>query len=130
MLAGMCGITIMLVATGVCQIMGHDVITTVCVLTFVAIFEFSSGPITWLYMSEIMEDKGTGIASALNWLMNCIIGAVTPYAITALTKDKDGELDAHSNRVGYVFVFCSILSFLGLLFIFKFMKETKGLSRE
>lgn len=77
-----------------------------------------------------MEDKGTGIASALNWLMNCIIGAVTPYAITALTKGENGELDAHTNRVGYVFIFCSTLSFLGLLFIFKFMKETKGLSRE
>lgn len=49
------------------------------------LFEFSSGPITWLYMSEIMEDTGTGIASALNWFMNCIVGAVTPYAIVALT---------------------------------------------
>ena len=130
MIAGMAGITLMLVATGVFEIMGHDIITTVCVLMFVAIFEFSSGPITWLYMSEIMEDKGTGIASALNWLMNCIIGAVTPYAIAALTKDENDKLHGHSNRVGYVFIFCSTLSFLGLLFICKFMKETKGLSRE
>jgi hypothetical protein len=37
-------------------------------------------------MSEIMEDKGTGIASALNWLMNCMIGAVTPYGIEYVTN--------------------------------------------
>ena len=27
------------------------------VMVFIAFFEFSSGPITWLYMAEIMQDK-------------------------------------------------------------------------
>lgn len=72
-----------------------------------------------------MEDKGTGIASALNWLMNCIIGAATPYGIEAVTNHMHTP-----KNVGYVFLFCSVLSFFGLMFIVKFMKETKGLSRE
>ena len=69
-------------------------------------------------MSEIMEDTGTGIASALNWGMNCLVGAVTPYAIVALTQD-----DKYPERVGYVFIGCSVLSLFGTLFIYKFMKK-------
>lgn len=72
-----------------------------------------------------MEDKGTGIASALNWFMNCIIGAATPYGIEWVTEERKKD-----QNVGYVFLLCSILSFCGLIFIIKFMKETKGLSRE
>ena len=75
-------------------------------------------------MSEIMDDKATGFASALNWLMNCLIGGVVPYAIRAIT---DGG--AHGERVGYIFVVCAGLSLLGLLFIMKYMKETSGLTR-
>jgi Na+/melibiose symporter-like transporter len=124
MLNGMIAISIVLVATGVFQIFNYGIPSTICVLAFVMIFEFSSGPITWLYMSEIMEDTGTGIASALNWLMNCIVGAVTPYAIQGLTENNK-----FPEKVGYVFIFCSVLSLCGTLFIYKFMKETKGLSR-
>jgi len=28
-----------------------------CLMMFISFFEFSSGPIVWLYMSEIMTDK-------------------------------------------------------------------------
>lgn len=38
----------------------HDVGTLeiVLVLLFVVLFEFSLGPIVWIYMSEVMTDKG------------------------------------------------------------------------
>lgn len=113
-----------LLATGAFQILGYGLPTTFGVLTFIIAFEFTSGPITWLYMSEIMDDKATGFASALNWLMNCLIGGVVPYAIRAIT-----DAGAHGERVGYIFVVCAGLSFFGLLFTTKYMQETRGLTK-
>jgi len=113
-----------LISTGAFQILGYGLPTTAGVLMFIIAFEFTSGPITWLYMSEIMDDKATGFASALNWLMNCLIGGVVPYAIRALT---DGG--KHGERVGYIFVVCAGLSTAGLLFVMKYMQETRGLTR-
>lgn len=125
MVWGTTSVVIVLTLTGVCQLLGLGVATTVCLLFYILSFELSSGPITWLYMAEIMDDKGTGVASALNWLMNCIIGAVVPYAIAAAT---DGG--RHDERVGWIFIVCAILSFFGLIFILVFMKETRGLTKD
>jgi len=85
-------------------------------MTFIALFEFSSGPITWLYMAEIMQDKGSSIATVMNWLINLIISAITPPLIDAIGEDK----------IGYIFITVGLLTVLGSLFIAIFMKETKG----
>jgi len=53
----------------------------ILVLLFIALFEFSSGPITWLYMAEIMQDKSVSIATVLNWLVNLLISLITPNLI-------------------------------------------------
>ena len=49
----------------------------------VSFFEFASGPITWLYMSEIMQDKSQSIATALNWTVNLLIGFSLPKLVKA-----------------------------------------------
>ncbi len=50
----------------------------VMTLAFVAAFEFGPGPIVWMYMSEIMNDKGVSIGTLLNWTFTLIIGLITP----------------------------------------------------
>jgi len=45
---------------------------------FVAFFEFGPGPITWLYMSEIMNNQGVSAGTVLNWTMTLIVGIITP----------------------------------------------------
>jgi len=90
--------------------------TLLLVMAFIAAFEFSSGPITWLYMAEIMQDKSTGIATVLNWLMNLIISIITPGLI-----DMIGE-----QNVGVIFISMGILTTLGTIFIYFFMLETRG----
>ena len=92
---------------------------------FIMVFEFTSGPITWLYMSEIMQDKATSFASAMNWAIVVIISGTIPYLVRAITEEG-----THNNRVGYVFIACGAFSFVGLIFIFVFMKETKGKKKQ
>jgi hypothetical protein len=88
------------------------------VLLFIALFEFSSGPITWLYMAEIMQDKSVSVATVLNWLMNLVISIITPGLVKSIGSDN----------IGYIFVTVGALTTLGTIFIFFFMLETKGKS--
>jgi len=87
-------------------------------MAFIGIFECSSGPITWLYMSEIMQDKAVSIATVLNWLVNLVISIAIPYVVQAIGDDN----------IGYIFITVGGLTVLGTLFMACFMKETRGLS--
>jgi MFS transporter, SP family, xylose:H+ symportor len=88
----------------------------VMLLLFVLFFEISSGPITWLYMAEIMHDKSLGIAVVMNWVVNLGIAIGTPYLVSAVGDDK----------VGYIFMVLGVITLLGTLFISIFMKETRN----
>lgn len=96
----------------------YTVPSVLLVLVFIAFFEFSSGPITWLYMSEIMQDKTQSIATVLNWLVNLVISLVTPSLISSIGKDN----------IGYIFMSVGVLTLVGAIFMYFFMIETKGLS--
>jgi MFS family permease len=86
------------------------------VMVFITVFEFGPGPITWLYMAEIMQDKATSIATFMNWGINLLISYFVP-----ILKKKIGD-----DHVGYIFFFMGAASFIGTAFIAYFMKETKG----
>ena len=81
-------------------------------LLFICFFEFSSGPIVWLYMDEIMQDKAVSIGTFLNWFMSLVISISIPL----LVKVMD---------IGYIFLFLGICTVLGTLFIIFLMEETK-----
>lgn len=85
----------------------------VCVLLFIAFFEFSSGPIVWLYNAEIMRDKAVAIATFLNWFVSLIISVCIPF----LVKKYD---------IGWIFLSFALFTLLGTIFIAIFMKETRG----
>ena len=88
------------------------------ILGFCFCFQASSGPITWLYMAEIMQEKGLSIATVLNWLFTLLFSFVTPTIKTAYGIDGVGILFM---IVGAVTIFCA-------LFVSVCMKETKGKS--
>jgi len=111
-------IAIVLVAIGNLSLHDHNTSVVVLILVFISLFEFSSGPITWLYMSEIMQDKGLTIATCLNWLGGLAVSALIPGLI-----DTIGE-----ENIGYIFITVGGCTVLSVLFIAVFMKETKGKS--
>jgi SP family arabinose:H+ symporter-like MFS transporter len=51
------------------------------VLLYVTLFEFSLGPILWIYMSEIMTDKGVSLGTLTNWVFTIIIAVSTSALI-------------------------------------------------
>jgi hypothetical protein len=52
-----------------------------CVLLFILFFNFSSGTIMWIYMSEIMQEKAVSIATFLNNFMNLVISVSIPFVV-------------------------------------------------
>ncbi len=51
---------------------------------FVAFFEFGPRPIVWVYMSEIMNDKGVSIGTVINLTLTLVIGIVSPIMINSI----------------------------------------------
>lgn len=115
----------MLYATGACTVFMFLVagftmaemltLELIFVLAYVASFEFGPGPVVWMYMSEIMNDKGVSIGTLLNWTFTLIIGLITPLMFNNMPN-------------GTPFIVFGVLCLLGTLFVMVFMKETFGLS--
>jgi hypothetical protein len=81
-----------------------------------ASFVFAPGPITWIYMSEVMNYKGVAAGTAINWLFELIIGLISK---PMLESEIIGD---------YVFMIFAGTYTLATIIIFIFLRETKGLS--
>ena len=77
-------------------------------------FEFGPGPIIWIYMSEVMNEKGVAVGTFINWTLTLIVGFGTTYLV---------------NNINYhIFYVFATTCGIGLIFIVFFVKETKGLT--
>ena len=52
------------------------------VIAFVCAFEFGPGPIVWLYISEVSNDKAASVATFINWVFTLIISILSSYMLT------------------------------------------------
>lgn len=84
------------------------------ILVFVILFEFSIGPILWIYMSETMTEKGVSLGTLANWIFTIIMALITPTLIEAIG--------------GYLFIIFGGFCFACGVFCLFIVKETKGLS--
>ena len=88
----------------------------VLTITFIFAFEFGPGPIVWLYLSEICNDKATSVNTVVNWGWTLIISLTTPLLFDALN--------------GTTWLIFGAISIVGFVFIILCMKESKGVSKE
>lgn len=84
---------------------------------FIMSFSVSYGPVLWVYLFEIypIEIKGVsaGLATAVNWVSGIVMVFVTSFIA--------GKIN---------FLIFAITSFISVLVVLFFMRETKGLSLE
>lgn len=83
-------------------------------MLFVMAFEFGPGPVLWIYMSEILNDKALSIATLLSWTFTLLVGLVVPVLMEQIH--------------GYTFILFAALSTFATLFTYVYMKETRGLT--
>jgi sugar porter (SP) family MFS transporter len=93
----------------------------VYMMIFIAFFAFSQGAVIWVFISEIFPNqvraKGQTLGSSTHWIMAAIIAFCFPY----LAESLGGAV---------TFSFFCIMMVCQLVFVWKFMPETKGRSLE
>ena len=96
---------------------------TVPVLLFVYIgfFAFSQGAVIWVFISEIFPNavraKGQALGSSTHWVMATVIAFTFPWFAEHLGG-------------GHTFAFFCAMMMLQLVFVLRFMPETKGTALE
>ena len=85
-------------------------------------YYFTAGPVTWLYMSETMSDKGLSIAVCINWVFTLLVALGLPFIADSLKYNK--------HQYGYIWILCAIFSFSCIFFTKRKMIETKGMSKK
>ena len=90
-------------------------------LIYIAFFAFSQGAVIWVFISEIFPNqvraKGQTLGSFTHWIMAAVIAFTFPY------------LASHIGG-GHIFLFFCLMMVLQLLFVWKWMPETKGQTLE
>jgi len=120
---GTAGAAITLTATGLCFYFGAtaNIWLLVCVLSFLACFAFSIGPLKFVVASEIFPNSIRGRALAISimtmWIADTIVGQLTPILLK----------DLGSAGTFWFFAFFCVVAFIT---VYKLLPETKGQSLE
>lgn len=98
-----------------------------CMTLYVAGFAMSWGPVTWVLLSEIFPNKIRGkamaIAVAAQWISNYVVSLTFPMM-------NDSSYLTEQFNHGFAYWIYGIMSLLALVFVWKFVPETKGKTLE
>ena len=83
-------------------------------MVYITAFEFGPGPVTWLYQSEVANEKAATVATGVNWTFNLIIAVGSTPLINVIN--------------GYAQIIFGGCCLIAMQFCMACMKETKGLS--
>jgi len=95
-------------------------------LTYIAAFAMSWGPVTWVLLSEIFPNKIKGVlavAVAAQWLANLVVSWTFPM------MNNNAKLTEVFHN-GFSYWVYGIMALLSAIFIWKFVPETKGKTLE
>ena len=95
---------------------GFNIAQAIFIYIFMFSFGISLGPIVWIYNAEILPEKGVALATVVNWISAFVSGLTIPPLYSALPPEFRFT----------IFIFFSLCSFGGLIYVLKFVKETKG----
>ncbi len=91
------------------------------ILSFIAAFHFSVGPIMWVLLSEIFPIGLRGIAIPFFALISSTISALTQFFFPWQLANMGAST---------IFLFYGAIVFVGLLILFKYLPETKNMTIE
>jgi len=99
-------------------------------VAYIAFFAASQGVVVWVLLSEmfpnIIRAKGASMGSFANWVVSASLNFFFPVVIGFF-----GTIQA-SQQMGmsYAFIFFAVVTFLGFLYLKKYIIETKGKTLE
>ena len=128
MLVGSTGMGVSLLALGLAAYFEQtDVWMLVFILGYIACFALSVGPVTWVILSEIFPTRIRGramaIATVCLWLANFVVTQ------TFTMMDEDPWLVERFHH-GFPFWVYAALCAVSVVFVWRFVPETKGKTLE
>ncbi|MDR3754026.1 MAG: sugar porter family MFS transporter [Terracidiphilus sp.] len=122
MVIGSIGMAIAMFLLAITFISGHaqGYFVLICIMGYLAAFGFSLGPVVWVLISELFPNRirsyAVAIATFTLWGANFVVMLTFPYLLSHLK--------------GWCFVIYGAMCVLCLLFVVKYLKETKGKTLE
>jgi MFS transporter, SP family, xylose:H+ symportor len=127
MIIGSVGMAISMLGLGLAFFFGKlGIAALIFMLTYIAAFAMSWGPVTWVLLSEIFPNSvrsAMSIAVAAQWLANLIVSWTFPMLNDNLA------LTAKFNH-GFAYWIYAIMGVISAVFIWKVVPETKGKTLE
>jgi major inositol transporter-like SP family MFS transporter len=126
LLTGLTGVTIALITIGISALMltGSSMLPYVVLsmtVVYLAFFQGAIGPMAWLILAEIFPVRlrgiGMGLAVLCLWLCNFLVGLFFPILMDTVGLS------------GTFFLF-AVFGIVGIIYVAKFLPETRGLSLE
>lgn len=100
---------------------GNGQLVALYLFIYIAFFAFSQGAVIWVFISEIFPNRvragGMALGSFTHWFGAAVIANVFPWFTTTLGG-------------GNTFLIFTVMMVLQLLYVWKLMPETKGVSLE
>ena len=123
LIAGLTGIVVSLVLCGLLFYTNNTQgpLLLILMLTYIACFAFSLGPVTWIVINEIFPTevrvKAVAVCTLALWIAVWMVGQFFPWLL-----EKTGAAVTF-----WMFALCSLINFV---FSLKVVKETKGKTLE
>jgi sugar porter (SP) family MFS transporter len=99
-------------------------------IAYIAFFASSMGVVIWVLLSEmfpnIIRARGASMGSSANWVVNAALNFFFPVVIGFFGTTQA----AQQTGMSYAFIFFSVFTFIGFLYVNKNLIETKGKSLE
>lgn len=122
MLIGSIGMSLAMTLLALTFVTGHaqGYFVLLCIMGYLAAFGFSLGPVVWVLIAEIFPNRlrsyAVAIATFTLWGANFLVSLSFPVLLSRLK--------------GYCFVIYGSMCLLCLLFVWRYLQETKGKSLE
>jgi len=99
-------------------------------VAYIAFFAASQGVVVWVLLSEmfpnIIRARGVSIGSFANWVVSASLNFLFPIVIGFFGITQA----ARQVGLSYAFIFLAVLTFIGFLYLKKYIIETKGKTLE
>lgn len=127
-IAGSMGMIVSLSVLGyTIYIQAMGVVSLIAILLFVGSFAMSMGPIVWVMLSEMFPNRARSLAMSIavgaQWLFNGVVANSFP-----LLNRSAVNQESFNGALPY-FIFAGFC-FIAMIFVWRFMPETKGRSLE
>ena len=99
-------------------------------VAYIAFFAASQGVVIWVLLSEmfpnIIRARGASIGSFANWVISASLNFFFPVVIGLFGTTQA----AQQIGMSYAFIFFAVLTFIGFIYLKKYIIETKGKTLE